>query len=117
MHLRKSEEAEAVESGDDYCIIDILDGNIEISKNTCENAVSSAVGVSLSETEPPGSESCSLSVSSSSTSSAVADSRKGFGAGIKKRQNDIRTVCSESFVQYKRNEVHYHVMETDFCPP
>ena len=67
MHLRKYEEA-AVESGDDYCITDILDGNIEISKSTCENAVSSAVGVSLSETEPAGSESRSLSVSSSSIS-------------------------------------------------
>ena len=29
--FRASEEAEAVESGDDYCIIDISDGNVKIS--------------------------------------------------------------------------------------
>ena len=32
--FRASEEAEAVESGDDYCIIDIADGNVEISEST-----------------------------------------------------------------------------------
>ena len=77
-----SEEAEAVKSGDDYCIIDISDGNVEISESTAtgENAASSAVPmymhVSLSEADPAGSESRTLSVSSSSSSSVFADARK-----------------------------------------
>ena len=116
--FRPSEEAEAVESGDDYCIIDISDGNVEISESTAtgENAASSAVHmhVSLSEADPAGSESRTLSVSSSSSSSVFADTRKSLdfsGSGIKKRQNDIRTVLLKTFVQCEGNEVDYGVME------
>ena len=115
-HFCAFEEAEAVESGDDYCIIDISDRNVEISESTAtgENAASSAVPmhmhVSLSEADPAGPESPTLSVSSSSSSSVFADTRKSLdfsGSGIKKRQNDIRTVLLKTFVQCEGDEVDW----------
>ena len=114
--FRGAAEVESVKTHEDaYCIIDFSERGIEIRENGDEIATICSVSSPADETSVSiltGSE--SHTVSSSSSSSALTDTRKSLdfsGAGIKKRQKDIRSVLLRTFLQCEGNEVEYVAME------
>ena len=114
--FRGAAEVESVKTHEDaYCIIDFSERGIEIRENGDEIATICSVSSPADETSVSiltGSE--SHTVSSSSSSSTLTDTRKSLdfsGAGIKKRQKDIRSVLLRTFLQCEGNEVEYVAME------
>ena len=114
--FRGAAEVESVETHEDaYCIIDFSERGIEVRESGHEIATICSVSPPADETSVSiltGSE--SHTVSSRSSSSTLTDTRKSLdfsGAGIKKRQKDIRSVLFRTFQQCEGNEVEYVAME------